>query len=148
MEAAAKVRNKQNAIMRKNEAIKKKIESIANAETEAIPGDEPLAAFSRVILSSLGEYALMWQTPGRVTRTTAPTIIITTSTTHARSKEYKAPSRRASSSASGGGGDGGDDSGGSDPEPPASFVAPFPRNILSQNTHHAIVHGSQEGGRC
>ncbi len=64
-----------------------------------------------------------------------------------RSREYRSPSRRSSSS-SGGGGDSGDDSGGSDPEPPASFVVPFPCNILSQNTHHATVHGSQEGGRC
>jgi len=70
---------------------------------------------------------------------------------HSRNREYRSPSRRsssASSSGSGGGGDGGDDSGGSDPEPPASFVVPFPCNILSQNTHHAMGHGSQEGGRC
>jgi hypothetical protein len=82
--------------------------------------------------------------------TTVPVIIISASTTFSRSKEYKSDPRRSpsASSSGGGGGDGGDDSGGSDPEPPASFVAPFPCNILSQNTHHAMVHGSQEGGRC
>jgi hypothetical protein len=96
------------------------------------------------------EISRMGNNPGKVARTMAPTI--PTVAIYSRAKEYRSPSRRsssASSSGSGGGGDSGDDPGGSDqPEPPASFVVPFPCDILSQNTHHAIAHGSQEGRRC
>ncbi len=84
---------------------------------------------------------------GRCNRNTSP--IMSTATISSRAKEYKSTPRRSASSPSCSGDSDNSDDGGSDqPEPPAPFVVPFPCNILSKTTNHAIVRGSQEGGRC
>lgn len=148
------LREKLEGWRKESASLREQAQALARAEAEkAPPGSLAKTLAHRVLLMGAPNalQAMERDLGCRVNRS-IPVIIISASTTHARSKEYKAPSRRSSSS-SGGGGDGGDDSGGSgDPEPPAATLClatcspfPLPHSVEPHHDTNPIVASSDRG---